>query len=417
MEYRCDSIDELIVATDRPLTDFDRKLFSDLFAPILSPLAVSLYNALNDLIPYGMQESTKTNHAKLLKSLKLKEMDKFIDARMELEALGLLDTYVKMVNDEHNLFFMVIKELPTAATFFQNAVLSSILENEIGSASLNELAAKYLIHQYDINKFERITKNIDEVYTIVNAKAVEASTWWMDTKFSNVTLKDEQFDFELFKILLESKEALPLEILNSKDFYDNVNRMAWVFKIKAEDLAELVRVSITNGELNYDLLRTNCKNFLTKLDIKYVTKKQNQVPTSYNETIKKFVCSPDDLVRKTFGTGLTPTEKEMFDKILVETKIDPIVLNILIFYVLSTKNGEIPTKNYFMKILNTWIRKGISRPEDAFNYAFNPEPTQSKQNSKDPEWFNDYKKQVESKEVKNEEMSLEELEAFFNKNK
>ena len=42
--------------------------------------------------------------------------------------------------------------------------------------------------------------------------------------------------------------------------------------------------------------------------------------------------------------------------------------NVAILYVLSEKNGEIPSFNYFKKVLNTWIRAGVNTTEEALNY-------------------------------------------------
>ena len=90
---------------------------------------------------------------------------------------------------------------------------------------------------------------------------------------------------------------------------------------------------------------------------------------------------------------------------------------------MDTKNGEIPNYNYFLKIINTWIRKGIKTTEQALDLISNGEakPKQSnKVQKKAPEWFNEYINELETKdlkETKQPEESLKELEQFFNNKK
>ena len=417
MEYRTDLIDELIVCLDNPSNDYDQKLFVNLFQPILSSNAVLLYNTLCGLVTYGNLESEKIDHKQILKNLKFNNIETFIEARSELEAFGLIETYVKA--DEINLFMLVIKRLPTAYQFFNNAVLSTLLEREIGIDALNDLAAVYLIHRYDINTFENVTKSIDEVFNITDTKIGESSTWWIDTSYSGIKCANEHFDYELFNILVDAQKIVPDEIRKSKELYDNINRLAWIFNLETEKMVDALRLSTINNIVNYDLLRENCKKLLNNADQKFVLKPkevQTQSTSKIIEMLNKI--SPSELVINQTHTALTPGEIAMFDEILVKTNVGRGVLNCVILYVLNAKNGEIPTKNYFIKILNTWIRKGIKTTDDALKFI-NGESTATNTKDKNPEWYNEYKKNLDKKPEpsttsESDEATMAELAEFFN---
>ena len=108
----------------------------------------------------------------------------------------------------------------------------------------------------------------------------------------------------------------------------------------------------------------------------------------------------------------------MFDKLLKETNITVGVLNVCILYVLSEKNGEIPSFNYFLKVINTWIRAGINDTASALAHINNTEPkkqktTRSKTVKQLPKW---YTKQDEKQETIQDEELDEDIINFFKPN-
>ena len=93
---------------------------------------------------------------------------------------------------------------------------------------------------------------------------------------------------------------------------------------------------------------------------------------------------------------------------------------------MDSKNGEIPSYNYFLKIINTWIRAGITNTEEALNYLNNPQKVKKYNNKevrKTPDWYNQYREEVnealkQDKVKKNaESKNLDELEKFFSTKK
>ena len=128
--------------------------------------------------------------------------------------------------------------------------------------------------------------------------------------------------------------------------------------------------------------------------------------------------TPNDLVKHKYQTELTSSEISMFDKLLKETNITVGVLNVCILYVLSEKNGEIPSFNYFLKVINTWIRAGINDTASALAYINNTEPkkqkpTRSKTVKQLPKW---YTKQDEKQETIQDEELDEDIINFFKPN-
>ena len=413
MSIRLSLHDELICCTDQPLSNFEQKLFTKLFQPILSISSYNLYLALHSLINYGELESKKITIDQIINKVNLK-LNEFINARIELEAIGLVDTYVLGVDETTNLYMLILKRLPSAWEFFNNEILSSMLKERIGSNEYQELASSYLVHLYDINKFDRITKTIDEVYTIQDKNQDEVCNWWINTNHTGTDFKNPHFDYELFVILVSAQNLLPKEVIESTTLYNNINRLAWIFNLDTEKLVEALKLSIENHTVNYELLRTNCKKIL---DQKELVVKKIETETMTNNALVNTLNSitPSVLVENKYNTKLTPSEIEMFDKLLVTTNITPGILNVLIIYVIETKNGEIPSYNYFLKIINTWIRKGVKNTTDALNLISAPS-SKTKTTKPVASWYHKYMEDLESKkeEAKDSSESLAELESFFN---
>jgi replication initiation and membrane attachment protein DnaB len=198
-----------------------------------------------------------------------------------------------------------------------------------------------------------------------------------------------------------------------------------MYGLNVEEMAEAIKSSITpKGELSYDVLNIN---------VKYQYDQKNQiikirpvtVKTNSNDRLINVLenTPPKDIVENKYGTALTSSEVEMFEKLLSTTNLPLGVLNVLIIYVISSKNGEIPSYNYFLKIANSWIRGGIKTTLMALdkisgNLPKNT-PTKQKPAKQTASWYNDYLEEEKKKmAIKNDEPqeSLEELDEFFKGN-
>lgn len=424
MDYRLSLIDEFVVCVDYPLSQFDNQLFGDFFQPLLSNEAVSIFHKLHGLVNLGFYESSKTPHKNLLNLLKIDNIESFQSFREELEAIGLLDTFVKVEN-ETNLYIYILKKIPTPWEFFKDHIRSTMLENAIGKANFLELGGKYLVHKYDLHKFERVTKSLDEVYFVPNPNDHGLTSWWVNPR-SAVNVEKYHFDYEYYNVLLSARNVVDQDLLNSAKLYNEVNRLAWMFGLSTDDLVDATILSIINNELDIKELRTNCRKIYTTknqtdFNQKFVKIENNNTDSVLVNTLNSI--TPAQLVENKYHTKLTGSEIELFDRLLIDTNISVGVLNALIIYVMDTKNGEIPSYNYFLKIVNTWIRKGIKTTEQALDLISNGEQkpkTTTKVQKKTPTWFNDYINELESKDLNEKqtsEESLKELEQFFNNKK
>lgn len=419
--------DTFVVVITEPLSDYHRNIINVLYMPIMGALPSALYSSLYASVPYGKNESEINNHQQIIKSLNL-NAETFLNARTALEAMGLLDVYVsKMVNGSGYQYLYLLKEPLTPYAFLNDDVLAPLLNSKIGDEAFMRIIAEYMVHRYNIAEYTKITKTFDEVYNIEthnNSTNQDYRNWWVSQQNTGVVIDKKHLDYEYYIVLLGATGVVSQKILYSKELYNEINRLAFVFLLTAEDLKDATIKAVNNNEIDYDLLRHAARRIYESKYQKIELKKKEEVTVTENDRLINLLetLSPIEVVTNKYGTALTGSEVEMFDKLLRNTNITTGMLNVLILYVMDSKNGEIPSYNYFLKIINTWIRAGVSSAKEAIAYLNNPQKTkkyQTKEVRKTADWYNSYQEEVnlaikQNKESKDtDSKDLKELEKFF----
>ncbi|MBQ3001663.1 MAG: DnaD domain protein [Bacilli bacterium] len=414
--------DTFVVVTSEPLSEYKRKIFDDFYSPIVGVMASSLYNSFFTVLEFGKTESNPIKHEVLCKKLKLTE-EAFLEARRSLEAIGLLDTYVKSTPYEVQYLY-VVKNVLTPYQFLTNSMYSNLLNVALGEEGYMNIIGEYMVHRYNVVEFENITSSFDEVFEVGYYKSNDES-WWINDTPQNITIKAKHFDYDYFLVLVGASNLVSDEVLRSSELYHEINQLAFVFMLTAEELKEVV-LSASNGQtVDFDMLRHYARRAYEDKNKGIAIKHKKNVIVSTNDKLVTALetLSPAEIIKNKYGTAPTGSEIEMFNRLLNDTGVSVGVLNALILYVLSNKNGEIPSYNYFLKILNTWIRQNVKTTLDALEIINNPPKTKARSSKNVKEtasWYEEYQKQVDES-LKNEQSankkqaSMEELESFFKK--
>lgn len=423
----CDNLvlsinDELIVARLEPLTDYQKKVLSYLYTPIIGSIGSNLYLSLFSFVEKEALESPTISHKNLFSRLFIEDIKEFLNTRHKLEALGLLEVYVK-IDDNKVTYIYQLKGVADPYDFLTDPILEECLRNSVGNAEFDEIVAELLVHRYDIGTFKNITHQFDEVYKVTKKNSPSKyQNYWISSKNNGVHLGSAHFDYECLLILVEALDLLDSKILRSIEFYDKINRLSFMYGLNAEEMRDAIKNSVTpDRTIDYEVLNIN---------VKYQYDQKNQMIKIKPVTIKtntsdKLISAlentpPKDIVENKYGTRLTSGEVEMFEKLRETTNLPLGVLNVLIIYVISSKEGEIPSYNYFVKIANSWIRGGILTTQMALDKisgnnkkttSYKPKPVKATAS-----WYDEYLEKEKEKLAKPKEESsesLEDLEAFF----
>ncbi len=417
MKYKPSLQDEIIVCRSHALYEYDQQVIVKLYNPLFSnPSTSNLYSSLNSVFAFGSNETPIMTHQELLRKLNCNSLERFEEMRIELEAVGLIKTYYKK-SDQGGQYIIALKRVISPEKFFSDACLSELLKSKVSKEAFEELQMQFLVHNFDYQQYENITTSFDECFEVQNGEE-EQNIWWINFDDSIPEVKNQHFDLNILKYLLAEQKGLTEKTKNSKVFVRNINRMAFMFDLSDQEMAEAILDATTDGVINYDEVRANCVKICNRNEKRLVINKQKVKSASGNKDIKALESvTPQQLVKAKYNTDLLPTEIAMFDELQAKTGVELGVLNVLIIYVIHSKDGQIPSINYFRKILNAWIRAGVKTTEDALR-QITGEEAKTKKDADKPEWYKEYLKDLENKEKKEpktteDNESLEELEKIF----
>ena len=423
--------DLYIVVNKTTIHEQDRKLITTLYQPIIGYTAVSLYFTLVDDLDKRNLMSEDITHHHLMSTMQLKLSDILI-ARKKLEAVGLLKTYFK--EDHVNYYVYQLYSPMPASSFLNHPILNIVLYNNLGKKEYDKIVEYYKIPRVSLKDYKDITSTFSEVFTPVVGNAFIENDNIVDRNYNKLTLKSE-IDFDL---LISS---IPSHMISDRCFTDEVkyliNSLSYVYHIDNLNMQGLVRNNINEkGLIDKNALRKSCRNF-------YQYENNGKLPTLIYSKQPEYLTSPkgdnsrwakmvytfenttpyDYLKSKYKGGEPSSRDLKLIESLLIDMKLKPGVVNVLISYVLKINNQKL-NKNFVETIAGQWARLNIETVEEAMRISEKEHkrlkkkleskaPTKtSKVKETLPVWFD---KNIDNESISKEEKEeLEELLKEFN---
>lgn len=382
--------DTYTVINKTVLSSNDRKIITMLYQPIIGYTASSLYFSLIDDLDKLELISDDLTHHHLMANMQLK-LDKIVEAREKLEAIGLLKTYLR--KDSINHYVYLIYSPLSANEIFNHPILNIVLYNNLGKIEYDKLLNYFKIPRINLKDYEDITVNFDDVFSPIPGKSniVNEDIIKKDT---NSLILNECIDFDL---LISS---IPTEMINSRcfssDIKELINSLAFTYNIDDQTMISLVRDSINEkGLIDKTVLRKSCRNY-------YQFEEGGRLPTLvYNKQpdylkkpegdMSKWArmvytfenISPYDFLKAKYK-GVEPTSRDLklVENLLIDQKLQPGVVNVLLAYVLKINNQKL-NRNYIETIVGQWKRLNVETVEDAMNITLKEHKKLKKIMSKD----------------------------------
>ena len=292
-----------------------------------------------------------------------------------------------------------------------------------------------------LKDYEDITRSFDQVFSSVPGRSEILISDVASKNTSSIFLNDS-IDFDM---LISS---IPKDMVNEKCFTNEVkeliNNLVFTYHIDQFHMQDLVRDSLNErGLIDKNELRKNCRN-IYQLDNSgslptLVYSKQPEYlkkPVGDNSKWAKMVytfenTTPYNYLKAQYN-GSEPTSRDLrlIEGLLVEHKLNPGVVNVLISYVLKINNQKL-NKSYLETIVGQWKRLKVETVEDAMRVTEKEHKKLKKLINKDknttvstrkystrnieeklPDWFD---KEIESSETsKQEQDEMEKLLKDFN---
>lgn len=414
--------DTYIVVNKTILDNEDKKIISLLYQPIIGHTAVSLYYTLIDDLDKLQVMSEDYSHHHLMAYMQLR-LDEVVIAREKLEAVGLLKTYVKQ-GDVNHYVYMIYSPI-SSSDFFSHPILNIVLYNNLGKIEYDKLLNYFKIPRISLKDYEDITTSFSDVFKVSAGKS-EIELPEMKVKNHGNIVLENAIDFDL---LISS---IPKSLIHERCFTDEVKRLinslSFTYNIDDLSMQGLVRDCINEkGMVDKILLRKSCRNYyqfdnMGSLPTLVYVKQPEYLkkPIGDNSKWAKMVytfenTTPYDYLKAQYkGSKPTIRDLRLIESLLVDQKLKPGVVNVLISYVLKINNQKL-SKNYIEAIVGQWKRLNIETVEDAMRVtekehkklnriinkggsSLKRKSEQSKENL--PDWFD---KKLEKESVTKEE--------------
>ena len=383
--------DTYTVVNKTVISSNDKKIVTMLYQPIIGYTASSLYFTLIDDLDKLQIMSDDLTHHHLMATMQLK-LASIVEAREKLEAIGLLKTYIKKGSINHYVY--LIYSPLSAYEIFTHPILNVVLYNNLGKTEYEKLKEVYKIPRINLKDYEDITSSFDDVFTTVAGKSSIVCDDIIKKDTKSIIL-NECIDFDL---LISS---IPTEMINSKcfssDIRELINSLAFTYNISDKAMLSLVRDSLNEkGLVDKTILRKSCRNYYQfeeagRLPTLVYNKQPDYLkkPEGDNSKWAKMVytfenISPYDFLRAKYK-GAEPTSRDLklVESLLIDQKLAPGVVNVLLAYVLKINNQKL-NKNYIETIVGQWKRLNIETVEDAMRITMKEHKSVKKMINKTP---------------------------------
>lgn len=406
------------------MSEQDKTVLTMLYMPIIGSLPISLYLMLYNELSLSNYLSKEATHHHLMTNLSV-SLELIKEARIKLEGIGLLKTYVR--KDEINSYIYELYSPLSCYEFFTHPIFNMVLFNNVGKEEYNRIISYFKIPSLDLKEYEDITMPFDMTFKSYPYTEFELQNVNIINKNKLKLNYELDFDFDLLSSLIP-KNIFNEKALN-KSSKELIVNLSFLYDLDPINMADLIKISLNDkGLIEKETLRKNVRKF-------YQYNNENRLPSLLFKSEVEYLKSPDGdnsrrgRILKVFEStspyeflkskykGVRPTSRDMniLEMLLIELKLNASVVNVLIDYVLKSNNNKL-TRSYVETIAGQWKRKGIETAKEAMEIAEKEHKKYRKEtNSKKevtPLWFNE--KQEKESTTKEEQEELRELLKEFN---
>ena len=421
-KYNLVPADTYVVVNKTILHNEDRKIITSLYLPIIGTDAVMLYFTLWADLDNSEILSSEFSHQKLVSSLRItiNELQTSFD---KLEAIGLIKAFIKEGN-VNNYIYEIFSPV-SASEFLSHPILNIVLYSNVGKREYDNLVKAFKIPRLNTSNYKDITKSFNDVFESTSMTSYDLSLEDI-RKYNKLKLNiNSNFDFNF--LISSMPKNLDTSKMFSKDIKELIINLSFIYDIDAIKMANIVKVSLNdNGTINRESLRKNSRNF-------YQFSNGGLLPTIIDNNQPEYLRKPigdtsrrakmiytfetisprELLINKNNGNEPTRRDLKLIEDLLVDYKLKPGVVNVLLDYAINVNNKKL-TRGFVETIAGEWQRKGIETVEDAMNNCEKVHKKSSKRNYKDdnvnmktPDGFD---KEINKSNVSDgEENQLEEL--------
>lgn len=387
--------DSFLIQKTQFITDIDKNVVTLLYQPIIGPQAYSLYMTLLAEVENGSYQSPELLHAELLTLLGM-GIPEFYQARIRLEGIGLLHTYLKQ-EPEKSYVYQPAPPLSSEA-FFKEDLLRLLLLEHVGEKQYTTLQNRFSIKKLDQTNVEEITKSFLDVYHFApsahqpNEAQLDGNRTYVKTGEGTVpNIQADGFNFSYLKDLMQreffSPEALTKELKHSvqvlHNLYgiDEVEMSQYLLratnletgKVDADELTKTVAESYGNTGRPGRRLTDKVEVQQQRTEEEKEQRKKQLEQAGYSASEVKLILLSEKRTPYAFITNIkkqkkgkvTESERLLLNRLMEQYNLTPAILNILIYYALVIQDHSKLGKDFAETLADNWMQAEVVTPEQA----------------------------------------------------
>ncbi|TQS76233.1 chromosome replication initiation protein [Ornithinibacillus gellani] len=377
------------------------KSLTHLYQPLIGSQAIMLYQTL--LHELELQGDKIQTHHTLMNYLYL-PLDELYEARVKLEAIGLLNTYEKDL-DGKRLFTYEIKPPFSPTGFLNDAMLSQLLFHHLGKDRYKLVRELFETDQLP-QQGENITAAFNDVFTTIHPTMEQVSSIAHYSKNQGPVV--EQIDFSWMEQMLKQR-MIPTQSVLTKENRRIITQMMSIYHLATHEVEKTILWALTDeNKLDVDEFKEACHHLfqskhgqsVVKLNRKQINL-SDEKPIIEKESTKEEqliqqleVISPRQLLAD-LSSGNQASEQDMkvIREVMTSQGLPSPVMNVLIHYVLLQSNMKL-SKAYLEKIASHWSRANLQTAKEAMEFAKMEKNKYQKQQRTKTSTYRNYKQKA-----------------------
>ncbi len=357
------------------LTDFDRKVLSELYQPIIGYTSLSLFFTLwskherkiaLDFVP----------HQYIFSTMKINQRD-FSSAKRKLEGLGLLRTFVENSDDNTKKYIYVLYSPKSPKDFFDDVLFSGLLTKAIGNEEANLIAKSFVSTQKKDEKFKEVTTSfVDEYKPNFEDQCFNNNLGTLDSYSRKIRAINTEFDFASFFSQIKSDYILEERMFSRNELLE-IERVSTLYGIDELTMSSLVndnfdRSKKLGSRLDKEKFVEACEK-----ENRYYIKPQCNTSKEYNLddldaeiSLMLTLSTQDYLVYLQNGAKASSADLNIANSLSKEYGLNVDVINCVIYYSIKKCDNKL-IKTYVEKVAASIVRSNITNALDAYQYLFN----------------------------------------------
>ncbi len=373
-------VDAYKTILSQPFSNYDRQLLTLFYQPLIGSEAMSLFMTL--WADAEQENELEYTHYHLM-NLLTRPLGPILEARISLEAIGLLRTYTKKEGEARSFLYELSPPLDAKA-FLEDPLLSTFLFSKIGEQAYRSLRNRFAVITEKSSDYIEVSRTFLDVFKPVSQGVVPIDE--DDVKVlgrqvaKGIPFVNSDFDFSLLQSGL-SEQMVPRSSLR-KVSQELIAKLAFLYSLSPLDMQKVIMMALDEDlqipevrlrRAAADFYKMNVSKTPPVLEKNFT---QDPPPVKHAEKMSRedeYIyylenTAPVDMLRDRNGKEPLSVDVQLAERLINTHSLPVGVVNVLLDYVFIRNDGKI-TNNYVERIASHWMNKKVETAKEAMDLS------------------------------------------------